>query len=239
MNLVIDIGNTRVKAALYKGNNLFKFKIYNSVNDILSDSAFINQAKNAIIGSVVNELDSFYEALNEHIPTLIFTPTTKIPLNNLYSSASTLGSDRLSASIGAYYLYQNSNVLVIDTGTCIKNLPKAPNTFVDSWIQSPRADEESLKCALARYGPHSVSLDFSGDIINYKSGFIQEKNVSNFSYYSPFLSGVFDDPNKICNSTFVFNSTTGQYKAVKPTNHAILLVGYGSEIINGIDTPYW
>jgi type III pantothenate kinase len=135
LNLIIDIGNTRVKAALYKGNHLFEHKVYPKITDLLSDKSFINQGKNAIIGSVVDELDSFYQTLNSIIPTLVFTSQTKIPLTNLYKSASTLGSDRLSASIGAYYLYPNANVLVIDAGTCIKyNFTNSKNEYLGGGI---------------------------------------------------------------------------------------------------------
>lgn len=135
MNLVIDIGNTRAKAALFKGNHLFEHKVYNTVTDILSDTSFINQANNAIIGSVVGDLDDFYKSLNAIIPTLVFSSETKIPLINLYQSASTLGSDRLSASIGAYYLYPNANVLVIDAGTCIKyNFTNSKNEYLGGGI---------------------------------------------------------------------------------------------------------
>ena len=135
MNLVVDIGNTCAKVALFKGNQLFELKIYNKINDLLSDTSFLNQANNAIIGSVVDESDDFYTALNAVIPTLIFTSQTKIPLTNLYQSASTLGSDRLSASVGAYYLHPNANVLVIDAGTCIKyNFTNAQNHYLGGGI---------------------------------------------------------------------------------------------------------
>lgn len=135
MNLVIDIGNTRAKAALFKGNLLLEYKVYAKVNDLLLDTSFISQAKNAIIGSVVDELESFYKELNHIIPTLVFTSETKIPLTNLYKSASTLGSDRLSASVGAYYLYSNANVLVIDAGTCLKyNFTNSKNEYLGGGI---------------------------------------------------------------------------------------------------------
>jgi type III pantothenate kinase len=135
LNLVVDIGNTRAKAALFKGNHLLEHKVYNKITDLLYDTSFINQAKNAIIGSVVDELDEFYTSLNAIIPTLIITSETKIPLINLYKSVSTLGSDRLSASIGAYYLYPNANVLVIDAGTCIKyNFTNSQNQYLGGGI---------------------------------------------------------------------------------------------------------
>jgi type III pantothenate kinase len=135
LNLIIDIGNTRVKAALFNGETLFESKVYDNVNAILSDKAFISKAKRAIIGTVVKEQEDFYSALNAIIPTIIFNSETKIPLTNLYQSASTLGSDRLAASVGAYFLYPNANVLVIDAGTCIKyNFTNSKNEYLGGGI---------------------------------------------------------------------------------------------------------
>ncbi len=135
MNLVIDIGNTRVKAALFKENNLFKLNTYSSVSDVLLDFDFINQAKNAVVASVVNGLEQYYKELELKLPTLIFTSVTKIPLVNLYQSPSSLGSDRVLASVGAFYLYQKTNVLVIDAGTCIKyNFTNSKNEYLGGGI---------------------------------------------------------------------------------------------------------
>ncbi len=135
MNLVIDIGNTRVKAALFKENLLLELKIYNSVSELLSDLNFIRKGKNAIIGSVVDDLDLFYSALNSLIPTSVFTSQTKTPLTNLYYSVNTLGSDRLLAAIGAYTIYPNTDILVIDAGTCIKyNFTNSKNEYLGGGI---------------------------------------------------------------------------------------------------------
>lgn len=120
MNLAIDIGNTRIKSALFDGNDLIKSMIYDSFDQLLLDTNIIQSAKNAIIGSVVEGLDLYYEKLNQKIPTLIFKSSTPIPITNLYQSAGTLGSDRLSVAIAGYYLYPNCDVLTIDAGTCIK-----------------------------------------------------------------------------------------------------------------------
>ena len=46
-----------------------------------------------------------------------------------------MGSDRIAASIGAYYLYSNTNVLVIDMGTCIKyNFTNSQNHYLGGSI---------------------------------------------------------------------------------------------------------
>jgi type III pantothenate kinase len=135
LNLIIDIGNTRVKAALFKENQLFELRIFDSVSELLSDLSFIKQAQNAIIGSVVEDLTLFNSALNSVIPTLTFTHQTKIPLLNLYHSASTLGSDRLAAAVGANMLYPSKDVLVIDAGTCIKyNFINSKNEYLGGAI---------------------------------------------------------------------------------------------------------
>lgn len=135
MNLVVDIGNTRVKAALFNKAGLQQLHHYQTTGELLADASFIQQAGHAVVGSVVQEQEAFYEALNKLIPTLLFTTQTAIPLKNLYQSASTLGSDRLAASIGAYHLYPGSNVLVIDAGTCIKyNFTNAANQYIGGAI---------------------------------------------------------------------------------------------------------
>ncbi len=135
MNLVIDIGNTRIKSALFVGNHQHSVKIHHSFNELLADSEMLCQANYAIIGSVVEGLNPYFELLNQKIPTLIFTPNTKTPLTNLYQSAGTLGSDRLSAAVGGYELHPNRDVLIIDSGTCIKyNFTNRQNEYLGGAI---------------------------------------------------------------------------------------------------------
>jgi type III pantothenate kinase len=135
LNLVVDIGNTRIKAALFKENILFKNKSYNTVSELISDKLFISEAKNAIIASVVEGLGNFYDSFNAIIPTQIFTVDTNIPLKNLYQSVSTLGSDRIIASVGGYFLYPNTNLLIVDAGTCIKyNFTNSKNEYLGGGI---------------------------------------------------------------------------------------------------------
>lgn len=135
MNLVIDIGNTRIKAALFKDSQIQELKLYTTTLDFLNDSAFLKKGTRAIVSSVVDGIEGFVTSLNKYFPTLIFTPTTKIPLKNLYKSTSTLGSDRLAAAIGGHALYPNQTVLTIDVGTCIKyNFTTANNEYLGGGI---------------------------------------------------------------------------------------------------------
>ncbi len=120
MNLAIDFGNTRVKAALFNGHQLVEAKAYNSIKDLISDVAFYTKADRCIIGSVVNTPNEITDTLSNLMKLNFFMAETPIPLKNSYKSALTLGSDRLAAAVGAYSVYPTKNVLVIDSGTALK-----------------------------------------------------------------------------------------------------------------------
>lgn len=135
MNLIIDIGNTRTKAALFKDGKILEVRFYDHFLDMINDDTLIHLSKQAIIGSVVQGAEELQSVLNNTVPTLLFSASTPTPLHNKYQSSATLGSDRLSASVGAYELYPNQNVLVIDCGTCIKyNFTNSKNNYLGGGI---------------------------------------------------------------------------------------------------------
>lgn len=136
MQLVIDIGNTRVKAALFEKKELKHSFIFDSTGQLLSAGLFQNYSiKKAIIGSVVNDMEPFIAQLKQHSTVLLFSSETPTPLKNLYRSANTLGSDRLAAAVGANSLFPNRNLLVIDAGTCIKyNFINSNNEYIGGGI---------------------------------------------------------------------------------------------------------
>jgi type III pantothenate kinase len=53
------------------------------------------------------------------MPFLVVSSTIKLPFKNLYKTPKTLGVDRIGLVVSAVKKYRNSNVLVIDAGTCI------------------------------------------------------------------------------------------------------------------------
>ena len=121
MQLVIDIGNTRIKAALFEGLELKHFFVYDSTTELLASGILEKYAvSNCILASVVNEIEPFLEMLRWKVKLLLFNADTPVPIKNLYKSAHTLGSDRLAGAVGGNNFSPNSNVLVIDAGTCIK-----------------------------------------------------------------------------------------------------------------------
>lgn len=136
MNLIIDIGNTRIKAALFENAELKHFFVYESTNALIEAGLFESYPiKNCIVASVVASVEPFIDQLKEKAQTLVFTSQMPLPLINLYQSANTLGSDRLAAAVGGASLFPGKNVVVIDAGTCLKyNFINSNNEFIGGAI---------------------------------------------------------------------------------------------------------
>jgi type III pantothenate kinase len=134
MNLVIDFGNTRIKAARFNNGQMLDFKTFSNDEELKADSPFFDRVQNIIIASVTDQhlqLNGFFKGKNP----LLFSSSTPVPIKNLYKSASTLGSDRLAASVGAFTLHPNQNVLTIDAGTCLKyNFVNENNEYIGGAI---------------------------------------------------------------------------------------------------------
>jgi type III pantothenate kinase len=121
MNLVVDIGNTKVKAAVFESNTLISFESFEESNfeSIIANFLQEYNIKACILSSVKNDQPEICKIL-EQIPYFIkLNHTTPIPFINQYSTPTTLGIDRIALVAGATDAYPNQNALIIDAGTCI------------------------------------------------------------------------------------------------------------------------
>ncbi len=122
MNLVLDIGNTRLKSGLFDGNRLVEQA--NWTDWTLEElSAFGNQAgaDRVIVSSVAGYDPATYRRLSALFPLVVeLTHETPLPFRNTYRTPETLGKDRLAAVAGAQVRFPGQNCLVVDCGTCIK-----------------------------------------------------------------------------------------------------------------------
>lgn len=136
MQLVVDIGNTRVKIGIFDQHKPVKTHVFNSIKDFIQSANFKDfEINNAIVCSVVDNINPLIEEISSFYETILFKADTPIPLKNLYTSQATLGSDRLAASIGAFTSFPNKNVLVIDAGTCLKyNFTNQNNEYLGGAI---------------------------------------------------------------------------------------------------------
>lgn len=122
MNLIIDIGNSLTKIALFKDKKIILLRQYKSINinvleELMRD---YNEIQQGIISNVGKEDHKIAGFLNEKLKKLvILDEKTPLPVENLYKSRSTLGKDRIAAAVGGYYLFPGMNVLIIDAGTAL------------------------------------------------------------------------------------------------------------------------
>ena len=121
MNLIIDVGNTRVKVAVFKQDTIVdmfvfeKEKILKKI-EIISSKYMVSKA---IISAVATLSDEKLDELNQSLDLIQLNHQTKVPFLNLYKTPQTLGVDRIALASGAVQKFPKSNVLVIDAGTCI------------------------------------------------------------------------------------------------------------------------
>jgi type III pantothenate kinase len=136
LKLITDIGNTRVKAAIFDKKNLQQFFVFDTTDELLNSGIIQKYSVDScIVGSVVNEIESFIIDLKKQTHVLLFNSETPTPIKNLYKTAHTLGSDRLAAAIGANAIAPDQDILVIDAGTCIKyNFVNANNEYIGGGI---------------------------------------------------------------------------------------------------------
>lgn len=121
MNLIIDIGNTVAKIAVFDGEELMDI-VYDSNRTLehLEEICARYPVEHAIVATVVDlteEVERRLQALP--CPLLRLGADTPLPVENLYETPGTLGYDRMAAVVGACARMPGKDILVIDAGTCI------------------------------------------------------------------------------------------------------------------------
>ncbi|AYL97495.1 type III pantothenate kinase [Mucilaginibacter celer] len=118
--LVIDIGNTLIKIAVFEENQLLEANQYEAVEPALLD-ALLDKYKpeRGIISSVKKGGEAWQSSLESKILLVHFNTAMTSGIKNHYLTPQTLGPDRLAAVIGAANLYPGQNSLVITGGTAI------------------------------------------------------------------------------------------------------------------------
>ena len=121
MNLTIDQGNTAVKVGVFDGDALVSSSRFVCLGENQVDQLLASYPIEAAIVSTVGDSSKLaIDYLQQRCRRFVrFSSQTPIPLSNLYETPSTLGVDRLASCVGANFLLPNTNLLVVDMGTCI------------------------------------------------------------------------------------------------------------------------
>ncbi|MDO1501536.1 type III pantothenate kinase [Winogradskyella maritima] len=122
MKLIIDVGNTLVKCAVFQDSEIVEhvsFKLSRFVSELKSLRKAFPAIEKAIISSVGRLNERQLHVLRQHFKLLQLNSDTKLPFKNLYATPKTLGVDRLALVSASVKFYPDKNVLIIDAGTCV------------------------------------------------------------------------------------------------------------------------
>jgi type III pantothenate kinase len=122
MILAVDVGNTRIKAAVFEGNTLLESFIFLKAELEKSIQNILEKYKNTtdLVVASVSDVEkqaffSFENAVNIHF----VSQKDVFPFVNRYETPQTLGIDRMVLAAGATLQFPDQNRLVIDAGTCV------------------------------------------------------------------------------------------------------------------------
>ncbi len=137
MQLIIDVGNSQVKLALFDRASLSHIHVVDKLTPESLKTVFDEYpAIDSIILSSVTPYDpQVDEFLHKKGRYLMLTHDTPLPFVVEYATTQTLGKDRIAAVAGARHLFPGVPVLVIDAGTCITyDLITADNRYLGGGI---------------------------------------------------------------------------------------------------------
>lgn len=122
MHLIIDIGNTRVKYAVFELGDQ-KFYLAEPTPERLTIAKLLKNfplIDKCIVSATGHLPKDFLLTLEQHLNSvLLFDQQTALPFTTKYKTLSTLGLDRIAAIAGGQILFPNQHLLVIDSGTAI------------------------------------------------------------------------------------------------------------------------
>jgi len=122
MNLIIDIGNTTTKLAVFQRDKILITKVIPvaslvlEVDNLLKGFTEITQGLISSVGFLPADV---LKTLENRLPLTILKSDSKLPYKVCYETSETLGVDRLALMAAAVTQHPGKNVLVIDAGSCI------------------------------------------------------------------------------------------------------------------------
>ncbi|WP_026950753.1 type III pantothenate kinase [Algoriphagus mannitolivorans] len=115
-NLIIDIGNSRIKSAVFEPKGLVGDHVFDSLETALEFWQNMD-FDHCLVSSVRFEEEDLRRALP--FDFLFLNHSTPLPILNGYATPKSLGLDRIAAAIGAWQIAGKGPVLAIDLGSCV------------------------------------------------------------------------------------------------------------------------
>lgn len=122
MNLIVDVGNTFVKFAVFDAGVLkdkIVVEIFNFNTEVLSVLVRYPAINKAILSSVGRLETSHIDTLKMKVDVIELSHELSLPFTNKYATPKTLGVDRIALVSASVAQFSDRNALIIDAGTCI------------------------------------------------------------------------------------------------------------------------
>lgn len=121
MYLVIDVGNTKIKTAIFESDDIKNFDSVKT-KDLETHLTHIfaqYSIKSAIVSAVGSWNRDWEYLIEKNCPLLYLNHQTPLAFKNNYETPESLGVDRIALAAAAHGNFEGQNCLVIDAGTCI------------------------------------------------------------------------------------------------------------------------
>lgn len=121
MNLIVDIGNSTAKAAVFRdGEMVLRKRLNANLEDGIAMIVEEFDIDACAYSSVGRPQPDLADAIQHMVPVALHvTGMTPTPLVCDYLTPETLGADRLAAAVGAAHCCPGRDLLIVDAGTCI------------------------------------------------------------------------------------------------------------------------
>jgi len=117
--IVVDLGNTRIKIAGFKSDEIKWLKVFGSPEEA-SDLLLSCSSIHSVLASVADKKIE-NQIIHTLSPNLIVRSTTKLPISlERYETPNSLGVDRIANVVAAAQFIKSDVGLVIDIGSCLK-----------------------------------------------------------------------------------------------------------------------
>lgn len=208
MNLIVDVGNTQIKLAVFERNEL-KEKTVSDKKNLLNEVGKLIERypklEYGILSSVGRISEVHLDTIKKHVKLFQLDHEAKLPFQNLYITPKTLGVDRIALMSAAANQFPDTNVLVIDAGSCITyDFLNDKNEYLGGAIAPgiemryramneftanlPMLQTESLEKLVGDSTSNSMHIGVVQGVINEIDGFIRQY-IEKFGNLTVILTG--------------------------------------------------
>ena len=136
ITLCFDFGNTRMKCAVFEGNDLKEVVVLQDDSpQTIEQLVKTYHPKKSLLSSVINHNPAVETILASHSRFHLLDHRSRIPITTPVGKPEDIGADRLGLVVAAAYLFPGKNNLVIGLGTAITyNFINKYNEFLGGGI---------------------------------------------------------------------------------------------------------